>query len=472
MSINEIKKISDGTDEIETPFEGDFLGRKALADSLEGYVSRLQVGATIAIDAEWGAGKSWFVNHWKKQLENNKYKVIYLNAFSQDYIDDPFLTISMEIANHLDANEEKIEKLKKGISKVWRSFLSDAPMLLFSAVTTLAGGGFFAQRVNEVINEIKNSGDFSEELGKVLNEKLEEHITEQVENYQKDKQSLEYFKNCLKEITKEQDRPIIFIIDELDRCKPEFSIRLIERIKHFFDVPKVVFVLSMNKNQLEESINSYYGFTDKNQYLDKFIDTTVILKHTKNTQVNYNFALEKFSSNLGLDLGDEVDFRCLIELCRIFNPNARNLIRVFNRFSFLYREDFSIEQKTFLFLVLLMLEMNQLEIINYTAFKNEFLKNCDYFYGSEFVNFKKDIRDSIGGNPNLPSFLVMNKFKKTALEKYLHRLNLESLNKKELLSRDDLIIYYPNINDRENNYNSDLIKKWYNHIYLINELAS
>lgn len=472
MSINEIKKISDGTDEIETPFEGDFLGRKALADSLEGYVSRLQVGATIAIDAEWGAGKSWFVNHWKKQLENSKFKVIYLNAFSQDYIDDPFLTISMEIANHLDANEEKIEKLKKGISKVWRSFLPHAPMLIFSAITTLAGGGFFAQRVNEVINEIKNSGDFSEELGKVLNEKLEEHITEQVENYQKEKQSLEYFKDCLKNITEKQDKPIIFIVDELDRCKPEFSIRLIERIKHFFDVPKVVFVLSMNKNQLEESINSYYGFTRENDYLNKFIDNTIILKHASNTQVDYALAVTNFVSNLGLELGDKSDLLCIVELCKILNPNPRSLVRVLNKFSFLYKENFTIEQKTILILILFLLECNDLKQIDFDGFRNLFLKYCENFYRKEYDIYVKNSSSHVNAAMNIPTYLLMNKFSKTALESLFIRFRMELKHKPEMLSFDDICMYYPDLKDREANYGFDLIKKWYDYIYFIDKYIS
>ena len=89
------KLIKDSSDKIEIPFENDFWDRKALADRLTDHVSRINVGATIAIDAEWGAGKSWFVNNWKTKLEQNDFKVIYLNAFNQDYIEDPFLTISV-----------------------------------------------------------------------------------------------------------------------------------------------------------------------------------------------------------------------------------------------------------------------------------------------------------------------------------------------------------------------------------------
>lgn len=62
-------------------------------------------------------------------------------------------------------------------------------------------------------------------------------MSTQVENYEQEKQTLIYFKKALAEIAEKLDHPLIFIIDELDRCKPEFSIRLIERIKHFLILP-------------------------------------------------------------------------------------------------------------------------------------------------------------------------------------------------------------------------------------------
>lgn len=466
MSINEIKKISDGTDEIENPFEGDFLGRKALADSLEGYVSRLQVGATIAIDAEWGAGKSWFVNHWKKQLENNDYKVIYLNAFSQDYIDDPFLTISMEIANHLDANEEKIEKLKKGIGNVWRSFLPHAPMLIFSAITTLAGGGFFAQRVNEVINSFKDSGDFSDELGKVINEQLEEHLTAQIENYENEKQTLEYFKTCLKDITRKQDKPIIFIVDELDRCKPEFSIRLIERIKHFFDVPKVVFILAMNKSQLEESINSYYGFVSENKYLDKFIDTTIFLNHKNNRLVNYSFAVSNYIENLGLQF-NEKDYEVIVNICFMCNPSARQLVKIFNKFSFLYKDFFISDQKLMLFLIIIFLELKIINGINEHSLNDKFLSINKNFFKEDFDIIQSRYAISSEGKLDFHEYLNEVQYKNSGLYKYTDRLYKLNRFGGNSIGNQFLDTYYPNISIDNNN--KDFVQAWYNYIHLVDE---
>jgi len=61
-------------------------------------------------------------------------------------------------------------------------------------------------------------------------------------------------------------------IDELDRCRPDFAVRLIERIKHFFETPNVVFVLLIHREQLNRAIAGVYGpSTDGAAYLSKFV---------------------------------------------------------------------------------------------------------------------------------------------------------------------------------------------------------
>ena len=86
---------------IETAWEGDLWDRKRLGIQLTKYVDRLQCGAVLALDARWGEGKTWFVRHWKKHLEDENHNVIYLDAFANDYLEDPFLVISSEITSCL-----------------------------------------------------------------------------------------------------------------------------------------------------------------------------------------------------------------------------------------------------------------------------------------------------------------------------------------------------------------------------------
>jgi len=67
---------------------------------------------------------------------------------------------------------------------------------------------------------------------------------------------------------------LIFIIDELDRCRPDYSVQVLEQIKHFFSVPGIVFVLAIDKEQLCNAIRGYYGtdLIDADEYLKRFVD--------------------------------------------------------------------------------------------------------------------------------------------------------------------------------------------------------
>src|SRR6185437_6425840 len=68
----------------------------------------------------------------------------------------------------------------------------------------------------------------------------------------------------------ETQKPLVFVIDELDRCRPPFALELLEKIKHFFSVPRVVFVLVSSLSQLEAAARFAYGDIDALTYLEKF----------------------------------------------------------------------------------------------------------------------------------------------------------------------------------------------------------
>lgn len=70
------------------------------------------------------------------------------------------------------------------------------------------------------------------------------------------------------------DKPIVFIIDELDRCRPSYAVELLEQIKHFFAIEGIVFVLSIDKLQLGHAVKGFYGNDgiDADEYLRRFID--------------------------------------------------------------------------------------------------------------------------------------------------------------------------------------------------------
>lgn len=80
-------------------------------------------------------------------------------------------------------------------------------------------------------------------------------------------------KEIFNEIIEEQTQKLVIFIDELDRCKPSYALEMLERIKHYFDDDRIIFIVSVNKEQLIHTILNYYGNGfDSTGYLNKFFD--------------------------------------------------------------------------------------------------------------------------------------------------------------------------------------------------------
>src|SRR5262249_39811411 len=99
-------------------------------------------------------------------------------------------------------------------------------------------------------------------------------IEKKIENYAGEKNALKSFKESLAKLAakvrEEQGFPLTIIVDELDRCRPDFALGLLERIKHLFDVDGVAFVLLVNREQIEGYVQTVYGNKDACDYLLKF----------------------------------------------------------------------------------------------------------------------------------------------------------------------------------------------------------
>ena len=110
-------------------------------------------------------------------------------------------------------------------------------------------------------------------------EKIDEEFSgdKLIRNYLIQKEKFDAFRSELSEYVAnigERELPVIFIIDELDRCNPSYAVKVLEHIKHIFDVPNIFFVLVINKEQLEYAVKGYYGSEtiDAANYLRRFID--------------------------------------------------------------------------------------------------------------------------------------------------------------------------------------------------------
>ncbi|WP_186102859.1 KAP family P-loop NTPase fold protein [Burkholderia gladioli] len=270
------------------PFDGDLLRRSALAHRIEQFLPRLRNGAVIAIDSQWGGGKTWFGMNWAKSLRTAGHKVAFINAFEQDYSEDPFLPIAAELSALLDGTDGRGKKFVKKAAAVAAACLPLGTKVAVSMGSKFVFGGLNVS--SELMEAIKKAESNSEEL-------VQNWVQGKLENYKKERESISEFRAALVEMANKQDKPVIVFVDELDRCRPDFAVRLVERIKHFFETPNVVFILLIHREQLNRAIAGVYGpATEGAAYLAKFVHFFFTLPDV-NTQSYIGLVLQR----LGFD---------------------------------------------------------------------------------------------------------------------------------------------------------------------------
>ena len=138
-----------------------------------------------------------------------------------------------------------------------------------------------------------------------------------------------------------EQKPLILIVDELDRCRPTFSLQLLERVKHFFSVPNVHFVLGTNLEQLANSIAAAYGpNVNGREYLQKFIHLTINLQDVfdRQMQTTASVFLDRIRNAVALEGKDkEVVHDCIEELRRISEKKNLGLRTIEQLFSHIVR---------------------------------------------------------------------------------------------------------------------------------------
>jgi len=241
---------------VENPFAECKLGRGPYAQVLTDIVNTYADGFVLAINNEWGTGKTTFVKMWQQHLKNEGFQTIYFNAWENDFDNNSLVALMSELETLSNAKNEKIFKtvIEKGAVLV----KNVAPALLKAVVNKYIDSDIIS-------TAIENTTKASTEI-------LEESIKE----YSSKKKTIIEFRKELEKFVKqaENTKPLIFIVDELDRCRPDYAVEVLEQIKHFFSVPGIVFVLSIDKKHLESAVKGFYGSEqiDSNEYLRRFID--------------------------------------------------------------------------------------------------------------------------------------------------------------------------------------------------------
>ena len=292
-------------------------------DSIEGNMF-------ISLNARWGEGKTFFVRQVEKTLEyltkkkvefehpditadlkpyfestslkdielNSTYLPIYYNAWKYDNHDDPLMSLVFTI----------VKKAQVHLDATLNTSIGDKVKKLLSALSISANFGIVQGTVNgeNLINNLESKDVLA-------NIKLAEDIHAMV-------------KELINEAIAEKAQRLVIIVDELDRCRPTYAIEMLERIKHYFDDERIIFVSSINKQELIHTISKYYGNGfDSSLYLNKFFDHTIQLPSLS------EYAKQKMNSSYN-SLQQRLN-QTAKALTEYFNLSLRESIMLFGKIS-------------------------------------------------------------------------------------------------------------------------------------------
>ncbi|MBD5526048.1 MAG: hypothetical protein HDR04_16850 [Lachnospiraceae bacterium] len=276
----------------------DLLDRVTFIENVIKLVEQLSVnkkGCCFAIEGSWGIGKTFVIEEVEKQLKilqsedtnDDRYFVFHYNCWQHDYYEEPAVAIiSAMIASIQEdkafTNVEFVNTVKAGYKFVGEKLKEIAGMYIENKI-----GVNLVDLVEDIKKKKENDKDSLCEFDEMFNFS----------------QTIEKVRKNLQEIA--EKRTVVLIVDELDRCIPQYAIKVLERLHHiFYGLENVIVVMAIDKIQLEHSVEEMFGIRkddmsiDVEKYLKKFIDFSMVLGSgviNKSFAEKYKFYFERFS---------------------------------------------------------------------------------------------------------------------------------------------------------------------------------
>jgi len=265
----------------------------------------------LNVNAEWGFGKTYFLRNLAEELKTKQHVVVCFDAWKNDFSENALLSFIAEINEEL-TNQGLLSATDGKLAGIARSMKNAALPLL---------GGFFTKQLFGMsldgVEALFDKEQESEAVSAKTTEQsgLPKDITTvassistkaaelAIKEYQTTKNAIGHFRENLRLLVEGLEgetsfkAPLFILIDELDRCKPSYSIQLLETIKHLFNVEGVYFIVATASEQLSHSINAVYGekFESK-RYLNRFFDQEYSLK-SPDKEEYCNFIWSKYLPN-------------------------------------------------------------------------------------------------------------------------------------------------------------------------------
>lgn len=279
----------------ETPLPIDVLNRQETLEQILDLLitlSETRSSCTFALNGKWGAGKSFILDMLEAQLRNyqagERFMVFHYNCWQYDYYDEPLTAIVSAMLDDLDKQirimpVEVMDKIKLGyvatkevLKKVAYSFVENKI-------------GIDINIISEVVDKVHDAAS---------------QQAERQHEYDKYYAFNKVVKSARKELLElSEQQTLVVVVDELDRCLPDYTIKILERLHHLFaGLDNTVLIAAVDKTQLEHTVKMIFGdHTDCGAYLKKFIDFELeidIGTVNNNFLTKYSDYVELFDDNL------------------------------------------------------------------------------------------------------------------------------------------------------------------------------
>jgi len=279
----------------------DLLGREPFVTLLDNIITQkisAHEGFSFAIDGKWGCGKSWIIKELEKKLES-RYFVVHYNCWENEYYDEPLVAILSVIIDKLNQIENKTKSQKKiQTIKTAVNFLAEAASIVIK------------NKIGIDFNELKKAGK------KAIDADKKKIFQTDFDKNQPLKKALEVVQDNLLKL-KQEFGGVIFIVDELDRCLPEYAIKVMQRLHHICynnDSDSFIFIqlAAINKSELLGSIAKTFGreFNLTQKFTNP--DTrpgTIVCDNFDETQIQFgNYYFKKFFQMvISVSNGEKID---------------------------------------------------------------------------------------------------------------------------------------------------------------------
>lgn len=292
----DVEMVSKDENELEE-WEGDKLGRRKDAVFLTNYLvgkfenSRKEESFVLNLNAEWGYGKTFFLKKWEEDLKAQGYPVIYYDAWRSDFSNEPLMAFMSEFYSQILPYLGDAAEIKSTLREFFKAALKYRKPVQNALLKKFIGAT--SDELAEDAEGQDGEDTPSEEEGaeaNVASGLLDGAIDKYLEDYVGKKKSIDHFKNKADEVAQYindkvegKSLPIFVFVDELDRCRPTYSIELLENIKHLFLSDSICFVIATDSDQLGKSIKAVYGNEfDSGRYLNRFFDHEYVIPEPDN----------------------------------------------------------------------------------------------------------------------------------------------------------------------------------------------